>query len=272
MDDSRAARPGKVGLAAGESNDGGDKIHGSKDGFLADDVAVVILKKIATNENILDLRIGNGDIDSAGRLRFRMRTCNAGDTNAKLCAGFLSCADCHLGGDRTGINSIILDGIRFDGDKVRFGSGRVSDKAILHNAGCAGDAGERGREEAGGAAFGSRDVNGFGFEQLNKLLGGLRDRIHKQRSFEWEDVRQGFATLVFIFLIEQNEEQPGKKDLTGMKELIRGKRDRTFVRFLVVDNSMKTGISKNGGTEIGDCMGVIGEEQRINQKRDYDAS
>ena len=55
MDDSGAARPGKVGLAAGGSDDGGDKIHGSKDGFLADDVAVVILKKIAADENILDL-------------------------------------------------------------------------------------------------------------------------------------------------------------------------------------------------------------------------
>lgn len=199
MDDSRAARPGKVGLAAGGSDDGGDKIHGSKDGFLADDVAVVILKKIAADENILNLRIGHGDIDSAGRLRFCMRTCNAGDANAKLCARFLSCADCHLGDDRTGINSVILDGVRFDRDKVHFGSGRVGDKAILHDAGCAGDAGERGREEAGGAAFGSRDVKRFGFEQFNKLLGGLRDRIHKQRSFEWEDVRQGFATLVFIF-------------------------------------------------------------------------
>lgn len=75
-----------------------------------------------------------------------------------------------------------------------------------------------------------------------------------------------------FFLIGQNEEQPGKKDLTGMEELVGGKRNRTFVRFLVVDNSMKTGISKNGGTEIGDCMGVIGEEQRVNQKRNYDAS
>lgn len=74
-----------------------------------------------------------------------------------------------------------------------------------------------------------------------------------------------------FFLIGQNEEQPGKKDLTGMKELVGGKRDRTFVCFLVVDNSMKTGIDKNGGTGIGDCMGTIGEEQRINQKRDHNA-
>lgn len=272
MDNGGTAGPSKVGLAAGGSDDGGDKIHGSKDGFLTDDVAVVILKKIAANENILDLRIGHGDIDSAGRLRFCMRTCNAGDANAKLCAGFLSCADCHLGSDRTGINSIILDGVRFDRDKVHFGSGRVSDKAVLHNAGCAGDTGERGREESGSAAFSSRDVKRFGFEQLNKLLGGLRDRIHKQRSFEWEDVRQGFATLVFIFLIEQNEEQPGKKDLADMKELVGGKRDRTFVRFLVIDNSMKTGIGKNGGTEIDNCMRIIGEEQRINQKRNRNAS
>ena len=88
MDNGGAAGPSKVGLAAGGSDDGGDKIHSSKDGFLADDVAVVILKKIAANENILDLRIGHGDIDSAGRLRFRMRACNSGDTNAKLCAGF----------------------------------------------------------------------------------------------------------------------------------------------------------------------------------------
>lgn len=161
MDDSRAARPGKVGLAAGGSDDGGDKIHGSKDGFLADDVAVVILKKIAANENILDLRIGHGDIDSAGRLRFRMRTCNAGDTNAKLCAGFLSCADCHLGGDRTGINSVILDGVRFDRDKVHFGSGRVGDKAILHNAGCAGDTGERGRKEARRCSFRQQRCEGI---------------------------------------------------------------------------------------------------------------
>ena len=60
--------------------------------------------------------------------------------------------------------------------------------------------------------------------------------------------------------------------MANMEELVGGKRNRTFVRFLVVDNSMKTGISKNGGTEIGDCMGVIGEEQRVNQKRNYDAS
>lgn len=78
--------------------------------------------------------------------------------------------------------------------------------------------------------------------------------------------------MVFIFLIEQGEEQPGKKDLADMKELVGGKRDRTFVCFLVVDNSMKTGIGKNGGTEIDNCMGIIGEEQRINQKRNYDAS
>lgn len=57
-----------------------------------------------------------------------------------------------------------------------------------------------------------------------------------------------------------------------MEELVGGKRDRTFVYFLVVNNSMKTGIGKNGGTEIGDCMGVIGEEQRVNQKRDRNAS
>ena len=178
MDDGRTAGPGKVGLAAGGSDDGGDKIHSSEDCLLADDVAVMILKKITADKNILNLGIGNGDIDGAGRLRIGMRACDAGDANAKLCAGLLSCADCHLGGDRTGINGIILDGIRFDRDKVRFGSGRVSDKAILHNAGCAGDAGERGREETCGAAFGSRDVKEFGFEQINKLLGGLRDRIH----------------------------------------------------------------------------------------------
>ena len=143
MDNGGAAGPGKVGLAAGGSDDGGDKIHSSKDGFLTDDVRVVILKKIAADENILDLRIGHGDIDSAGRLRFCMRTCNAGDANAKLCARFLSCADCHLSGDRTGINSVILDGVRLDRDKVHFGSGRVGDKEILHKAGCAGDTGER---------------------------------------------------------------------------------------------------------------------------------
>ena len=271
MDDSEAARPGKVGLAAGGSDDGGDKIHGSKDGFLADDVAVVILKKIAANENILDLRISHGDIDSAGRLRFCMRTCDAGDANAKLCAGFLSCADCHLGGDRTGINSVILDGIRFDRDKVHFGSGRIGDKAVLHNAGCAGDAGERGREEAGGAAFGSRDVNGSGFEQFNKLLGGLRDRIHDKAPLNGRMYARVLRPWFLFFLIGQNEEQPGKKDLTGMKELVGGKRDRTFVCFLVVDNSMKTGIGKNGGTEIGNCMGIIRNEQRVNQKRDRNA-
>jgi hypothetical protein len=81
----------------------------------------------------------------------------------------------------------------------------------------------------------------------------------------------GFCDPGFYFLIGQNEEQPGKKDLTGMKELVDGKRDRTFVCFLVVDNSMKTGIGKNGGTEIGNCMGVIRNEQRINQKRDRNA-
>lgn len=272
MDNGGAAGPGKVGLAAGRSDDGGDKIHGSKDGFLADDVAVVILKKIAADENILNLRIGHGDIDSAGRLRFCMRACNAGDANAKLCARFLSCADCHLGGDRTGINSIILDGVRFDRDKVRFGSGRVSDKTVLHNAGCAGDAGERGREEAGGAAFGSRDVKGFGFEQLNKLLGGLRDRIHDKAPLNGRMYARVLRPWFLFFLIGQNEEQPGKKDLTGMKELVGGKRDRTFVCFLVVNNSMKTGIGKNGGTEIGNCMGIIRNEQRVNQKRNYDAS
>ena len=179
MDNGRAAGPGEVGLAAGGGDDGGDKIHSGEDCLLADDVAVVILKKITADKNILNLGIGNGDIDSAGRLGFRMRTCNAGDTNAKLCAGLLSCADCHLGGDRTGINSVILDGIRLDGNKVHFGGGRVGDKAILHNAGCAGDAGERGREEAGGAAFGSRDVKRFGFEQGDKLLSRMRNGIHK---------------------------------------------------------------------------------------------
>ena len=56
-----------------------------------------------------------------------------------------------------------------------------------------------------------------------------------------------------------------------MKELGGGKRDRTFVCFLVVDNSMKTGIGKNGRTEIGDCMGIIRNEQRVSQKRDRNA-
>ena len=60
--------------------------------------------------------------------------------------------------------------------------------------------------------------------------------------------------------------------MTGMKELVGGKRDRTFVCFLVVDNSMKTGIGKNGGTKIDDCVGVIGNEQRVNQKRGHNAS
>ena len=60
--------------------------------------------------------------------------------------------------------------------------------------------------------------------------------------------------------------------MTGMEELVGGKRDRTFVCFLVVDNSMKTGICKNGRTEIGDCMGIIRNEQRVNQKRDHNAS
>lgn len=82
----------------------------------------------------------------------------------------------------------------------------------------------------------------------------------------------GFCDPGFYFLMEQNEEQPGKKDLADMKELVGGKRNSTFVCFLVVDNSMKTGIGKNGGTEIDNCMGIIGEEQRINQKRNYDAS
>jgi hypothetical protein len=106
-----------------------------------------------------------------------------------------------LGGDRTGINSVILDGIRFDGDKVRFGSGRVSDKAVLHNAGCAGDTGERGREEAGGAAFGSRDVKGFGFEQLNKLLGGLRDRIHDKAPLNGRMYARVLRPWFLFFLI-----------------------------------------------------------------------
>lgn len=57
-----------------------------------------------------------------------------------------------------------------------------------------------------------------------------------------------------------------------MEELVGGKRNRTFVCFLVVNNSMKTGIGKNGGTEIGNCMRIIRNEQRVNQKRDYDAS
>jgi hypothetical protein len=117
-----------------------------------------------------------------------------------------------LGGDRTGINSVILDGVRFDRDKVRFGSGRVSDKAVLHNAGCAGDAGERGREEAGGAAFGSRDVKGIGFEQLNKLLGGLRDRIHNKAPLNGRMYARVLRPWFLFFLIGQNEEQPGKKD------------------------------------------------------------
>ena len=57
-----------------------------------------------------------------------------------------------------------------------------------------------------------------------------------------------------------------------MKELVGGKRDRTFVCFLVVNNSMKPGMGKKGGTEIGNCMGIIRNEQRVNQKRNYDAS
>lgn len=81
----------------------------------------------------------------------------------------------------------------------------------------------------------------------------------------------GFCDPGFYFLIGQNEEQPGKKDLAGMEELVGGKRDRTFVCFLVVNNSMKTGIDKNGGTGRDDCMGIIRNEQRVNQKRDHNA-
>lgn len=179
VDDGRAAGPGEVGVAAGGGDDGGDKIHGGEDCLLADDVAIMVLKKIAADKNILNLGISNGDIDSAGRLRIGMRACDAGDANAKLCAGLLSCADCHLGGDRTGINGIVFDGVRLDRDKVHFGGGRVGDKAVLHDAGCAGNGGERGREKAGGAAFGGRDVKRFGFEQLNKLLSRMRNGIHK---------------------------------------------------------------------------------------------
>ena len=81
----------------------------------------------------------------------------------------------------------------------------------------------------------------------------------------------GFCDPGFYFLIGQNEEQPGKKNLADMEELVGGKRNRTFGRFLVVDKSMKTGIGKNGGTEIGNCVWVIREEQRINQKRNRNA-
>jgi hypothetical protein len=56
-----------------------------------------------------------------------------------------------------------------------------------------------------------------------------------------------------------------------MEELIGGKRDRAFVCFLVVNNSMKTGIGENGGTEIDNCMGIIRNEQRVNQKGDRNA-
>ena len=165
MNDGRAAGPGEVGLTAGGGDDGGDKIHSSEDCLLADDVAIMILKKIAADKNILSLRIGNGDIDSAGGLRIGMRACDAGDANAKLCAGLLSCADCHLGGDRTGINGIVFDSVRLDRDKVHFGGGRVGDKAVLHNLRRAGNGGEGRGEKAGGAAFGSRDVKRFGLQQ-----------------------------------------------------------------------------------------------------------
>ena len=179
VDDSGAAGPGEVGLAAGGGDDGGDKIHSGKDCLLADDVAVMILKKITPDKNILNLGIGNGDIDSAGRLRLGMRACDAGDANAKLCAGLLSCADCHLGGDRTGINGIVFDGIRLDRDKVHFGGGRVGDKAVLHNLRRAGNGGEGRGEKAGGATFGGRDVKRFGLKQGDKLLSRMRNGIHK---------------------------------------------------------------------------------------------
>jgi hypothetical protein len=84
-----------------------------------------------------------------------------------------------LGGDRTGINSVILDGVRFDRDKVRFGS---------------------------------RDVKGIGFEQLNKLLGGLRDRIHNKAPLNGRMYARVLRPWFLFFLIGQNEEQPGKKD------------------------------------------------------------
>ena len=269
MDDSRAAGPGKVGLAAGGGDDGGDKIHGGEDCLLADDVAVMILKKIAADKNILNLRIGNGDIDSAGRLRLGMRACDAGNANAKLCAGLLSCADCHLGGDRTGINGIVFDGVRLDRNKVHFGGGRVSDKAVLHNLRRARNGGEGRGKKAGGAAFGGRDVKRFGLKQGDKLLGGLRDRIHDKTPLNGRMYARVERPGFFI-LIEQNEEQPGSEDLEGVEKLIGCERDGEVVRFFVIDQGMDAGVGEDRRSNIDEQVGIIRREEGRNQKGNHD--
>lgn len=59
--------------------------------------------------------------------------------------------------------------------------------------------------------------------------------------------------------------------MAGMEELVSGERDSAFVRFLVVNNSVKTGIGENGRKEIDDCVRVIRKKQGVNQKRNHNA-
>lgn len=64
----------------------------------------------------------------------------------------------------------------------------------------------------------------------------------------------------FYFLIEQDEEQPGEKDLNSVEELIDSEGNRKFICFLVIDNSVKTGICKNCRAKIDDCVRIIRDE------------
>lgn len=74
----------------------------------------------------------------------------------------------------------------------------------------------------------------------------------------------------FFILIEQNEEQPGGKDLEDVEELIGCEGDGKFVRFFIIDQGMEFGIGENGRREIDEQVRVVRREKSGNQKGNHD--
>lgn len=73
----------------------------------------------------------------------------------------------------------------------------------------------------------------------------------------------------FFILIEQNEEQPGGKDLEGVEELIGCEGDGEFVRFFIIDQGMEAGIGENGRREIDEQVRVVRREEGGNQNGNH---
>ena len=75
---------------------------------------------------------------------------------------------------------------------------------------------------------------------------------------------------LFFGLIGQNEEQPGEKDLAGMKKLVSGERNGEFIRFFVINQGMDAGVGEDRRSNIDEQVRVVRREEGGNQKGNHD--